>query len=184
MPESDRAAFASIVRKRHQLYVLIWALNFVLGYLYSDSTGICNLGFVFSCWYCILFGEKNKSFQTVAWLLVHHGVRLCRCCSSDCRPFILFKVGETICISEEQDIQYCCQFCICSVISGDFALPCAWGCRRWTSSYSSTCNLRDVNAHRAALEQLSEHVSEQDCTRIVKHLVPIIFFVFQIPEIY
>lgn len=122
MPESDRAAFASIVRKRHQLYVLIWALNFVLGYLYSDSTGICNLGFVFSCWYCILFGEKNKSFQTVAWLLVHHGVRLCHCCSSDCRPFILFKVGETICISEEQDIQYCCQFCICSVISGDFAL--------------------------------------------------------------
>lgn len=133
MPESDRAAFASIVRKRHQLYVLIWALNFVLGYLYSDSTGICNLGFVFSCWYCILFGEKKKqSFQTVAWLLVHHGVRLCHCCSSDCRSFMLFKVGETICISEEQDIQYCCQFCICSVISGDLALPCAWGCRRWT----------------------------------------------------
>lgn len=70
--------------------------------------------------------------------------------------------------------------------SGDFALLCAVllmpgdvGEPLNTSAYFSMCNLRDMNACRAAVKQVSEHVFEQDCTRILRHLVPLLFFSFR-----
>lgn len=55
---TNRAAFASIVRKQHWLHALIWALNSVLGYLYSDSTGICSHFFLLILY---SFGGKKVS---------------------------------------------------------------------------------------------------------------------------
>lgn len=92
---TNRAAFASIVRKQHQLHVLFWALDFVLDVCIQIQQVYVVWVFFFLLILYSFWGKKV--FQTVTWLLVNRGVRLCHCCSSDYRAFILFKEGETIC---------------------------------------------------------------------------------------